>query len=857
MDYINIDGENMTPNCKKVLSTAAKLAVDLHDQQIGTEYLLYGLVSVEGSVATRLLKEVGVTKGEVEKVIRQKKPFSSSAVANKYDFTPRVKNIIETAFKIAYDMGENYVVSEDVLFALLSDDSSSAVNILKDYFNVNISSLLKRTADAIRGTNYDDDFFNMGSVFDRFNDILSDPQTTVILQKTKPAPNNYESEQIKRTQERQANINANLPEVLQDMGIDMTARARSGKMDPIIGREKETARIIEILCRKTKNNPVLIGDAGVGKSAVIEGLAQAIVKGDVPEFLQNKIIFSLDIGSLMAGTKYRGSMEEKLKNAINTIISAKNIIVFIDEIHMLAQAGSKEGEVSPSDMLKPYLARGEMQTIGATTTEEYRQFIEKDKALERRFQPIIVEQPSVSDAIKILKGIRNSYEAFHKVKITDDAIEAAVNLSVRYIMDRSLPDKAIDLIDEASSRAKVNGAKAPENLKELEAKLKDFEIMKLEASKSEDYDKANEYKLEADKIREKIENAKKEWKSETTSFGVVTSEDIARVVSSWTKIPVTKLTETEKDKLVHLEEILHKRVIGQEEAVSAVSKAIRRARAGLKDPKRPIGSFIFLGPTGVGKTELAKALAEAMFDDENMVIRIDMSEFMESHSVAKLIGAPPGYVGHEDGGQLTEQVRRKPYSVILFDEIEKAHPDVFNIMLQILDDGRLTDSQGRTVNFKNTIVIMTSNCGVSDLPKASKRLGFDDGEDNKVDVKEHLMKSLQEKFKPEFLNRVDVICIFDRLSKADISKIASILINNLNNKLQDKKITLRLTKGAMDEIIDKGYSAEYGARPLKRFIEQKIEDSLAESILSGQFGEGSVVTVGFRDGKFTFTAKED
>jgi len=860
MEY-NFNNERMTPNCKSVLNAAARLGVALNDQKIGTEYLLYGLASVKGSVATKLLNEVNVTNVEIEKVIKQKKPYASSAAAVKHDFTPRVKNIIDNAFDIALQMGEQYIVTEDVLYALLLDDSSTAVSILKDYFHVNISALAKRTADKIRGANFDDDFFSLGGMFDTLRDAMDFGTGATIITNTRPSAkvNSYETEQMKKTQERQANINANLPEVLQDMGIDMTARARAGKMDPIIGRDKETARIIEILCRKTKNNPVLIGEAGVGKSAVVEGLAQAIVRGDVPEFLQNKIIYSLDIGSLMAGTKYRGSMEEKLKNAITTIINAKNIIVFIDEIHMLAQAGSKDGEVSPSDMLKPYLARGEMQTIGATTTDEYRKFIEKDKALERRFQPIIVDEPSESDAIKILKGIRNSYEAFHKVKITDDAIDAAVKLSVRYIMDRSLPDKAIDLIDEASSRAKVKGNKTPERVKDLESQLKDLEMLKLEASKNENYDKANEYKASADKIRSEIEDEKRAWRSESTEGGVITAEDVARVVSSWTKIPVTKLTETEKDRLVHLEDILHKRVIGQNEAVEAVSKAIRRARAGLKDPKRPIGSFIFLGPTGVGKTELAKALAEAMFDDENMVIRIDMSEYMEAHSVAKLIGAPPGYVGHEDGGQLTEQVRRKPYSVVLFDEIEKAHPDVFNLLLQVLDDGRLTDSQGRTVNFKNTIIIMTSNCGVADLPKASKRLGFDDGEASsvKVDVKEHLMKALQSRFKPEFLNRVDVVCIFENLSKDDISKIATILINNLNNKLKDKQITLRLTKGAIDEIIDKGYSSEYGARPLKRFIEQKIEDSLAEAILAGEFSEGSVVTVGLKNGKFTFTASKD
>ena len=850
---------SMTSNSKKVLDQAQKLASKFGDKNIGTEYLLYGLASVKDSVAGKLLREVNVTASAVEEVIAQQRAYSGSVSSlSKQDFTPRVKNILLQAQNIAINYGQGYIVTEEILYALLIDTNSQAVNILKETFKINITNFTKRVRDVIAGADYDDDFYSMGSFFDDmsniFNNMSNAPSYTQAIYN-----NGSEPEQKQKTASAHTDYNPNLPEVLRDLGVDMTARARAGKMDPIIGREKETSRIIEILCRKTKNNPVLIGEAGVGKSAVVEGLAQAIVKGDVPEFLQNKTIFSLDIGSLMAGTKYRGSMEEKLKNAINTIISAKNIIVFIDEIHMLAQAGSKEGEVSPSDMLKPYLARGEMQTIGATTTEEYRKFIEKDKALERRFQPIIVDQPSEEDTIKILKGIRDSYEAFHKVKITDEAIEAAVKLSVRYIMDRSLPDKAIDLIDEASSRTKVRGSITPEKVKELEAKLKELEIQKQEASRAENFEKANSFKEEANKIRAKIEQARQEWKSgKANQDGVITAEDIASVVSSWTKIPVSKLTETEKDRLVHLEDILHKRVIGQDEAISAVSKAIRRARAGLKDPKRPIGSFIFLGPTGVGKTELCKALAEAMFDDENMVIRLDMSEYMEPHSVAKLIGAPPGYVGFDDGGQLTEQVRRKPYSVILFDEIEKAHPDVFNILLQVLDDGRLTDSQGRTVSFKNTIIIMTSNCGVADLSKTTKKLGFEEDDNSQnQSMKEHLMKALREKFKPEFLNRVDVICIFDNLSKEDITKIATIMINNLNNKLQDKKITLRLTKGAIEQIIEKGYSAEYGARPLKRYIEQNIEDELAERILAGEFGENSIVTVGFKDGHFVFNANDN
>lgn len=824
---------SMTNNVKEALNSAANLAYSLGETQVGTEHLLYGLANVSGCVASKLLNNFGASANAILSLIKrskvESKPFTGIV---SLEYTPRVKDIIRTASAISYETGTGYIVTEHVLYALLLDSGSMAVTVLSQGLGVDINALKAQTAAIING----------------FEDVSVEDNSSYI--------NSYEKNRDSKANVQ--DVNANLPEVLRDMGVDLTARARLGKMDPIIGREKETERIIEILCRKTKNNPVLIGEAGVGKSAVVEGLAQAIVKGDVPELLKGKIIFSLEIGSLMAGTKYRGSMEEKLKNAIETIIKAKNIIVFIDEIHMLAQAGSKEGEVSPSDMLKPYLARGEMQTIGATTTDEYRKFIEKDKALERRFQPIIVDQPSEEDTIKILKGIRDSYEAFHKVKITDEAIEAAVNLSVRYIMDRSLPDKAIDLIDEACSHAKVGASIASPKLKELEKELHELELQKEEAKRTENFEGAKIYKDKADKVREKIEKLRTDWnKSKQSQVGMIDENDIAQVVSSWTKIPVTKLTESEKDKLMNLEKILHKRVVGQDEAIVAVSKAIRRARAGLKDPKRPIGSFIFLGPTGVGKTELTKALAEALFDDENTVIRLDMSEYMEPHSVAKLIGAPPGYVGHDDGGQLTEQVRRKPYSVVLFDEIEKAHPDVFNILLQVLDDGRLTDSQGRTVSFKNTVIILTSNVGVADLPKNTNTFGFSD--DDKKDlaskeaVKEHLMKALQAKFKPEFLNRIDVTVIFDRLTKDDIIKIANIMIANLNKKLASKKINLKFTNGAMQQIFEKGYSEEYGARPLKRFIEQNIEDSLAEEILAGNINEGDNVTVGFKQGKFVFT----
>ena len=821
MDY------SMTKNAKLALDNSVRLARSLNIYQVGTEHLLYGLASVTDCKASRLLAEQGITDTMIVDYIN--KMGTGATVSRKVmEYTPRVKNIISAAADVARQVGTMYIVTEYLLYVLLADSGNQAVSIIKNLCGNGYNSLRNRTYQAITGMDYDPS-----------------------LEKN----NSYESEKSRKNKQSIDNINAGLPEELRDMGVDITARARAGKMDPVIGREKETERIIEILCRKTKNNPVLIGEAGVGKSAVVEGLAQAIVKGKVPELLVGKTIFSFEIGSLMAGTKFRGSMEEKLKNAIEAIIANKNIIVFIDEIHMLAQAGGKDGEIGPADMLKPYLARGEMQTIGATTTEEYRKFIEKDKALERRFQPITVDEPTEEDTIKILHGLKDSYEAFHKIKITDEAIEAAVTLSVRYIMDRSLPDKAIDLIDEASSKAKVGASAIPPEIKSLEDELKQLEIQKSEASRNEDYERANECKANMAVISERLNNMRSNWlKANDGQIGKITAEDIAAVVSSWTNIPVSKLTETEKDRLLNLEKLLHKRVIGQDEAVVAVSKAIRRARAGLKDPKRPIGSFIFLGPTGVGKTELTKALAEALFDDENAVIRVDMSEYMESHSVSKLIGAPPGYIGHDDGGQLTEQVRRKPYSVVLFDEIEKAHPDVFNILLQVLDDGRLTDSQGRTVSFKNTIIIMTSNVGVADLPKQTAKLGFGTGgeADKNATTKERLTKALQDKFKPEFLNRIDVVVIFDWLTKDDIIKIANIMIAGVNKKLASKHIDLKFTNGAMKEIFEKGYSSTYGARPLKRFIEQNIEDNLAEEILMGRVSEGDSVTIGFSDGKFTF-----
>ena len=801
---------------KKTLQYAGDIALKTGNIQISSEHLLYGLTCVTTSLACKLLKQVGVTKEKLYEIFSDQ--FSSMTLyTNSIDLTPRSKQIVISAQSIAHQIGHNFVSAEHLLLALLYGDNSLATQVLTEYFDVDLVDFRDKVYNAL-------------------NKDLSDGE-----------------------EEGQENsvIESKLPQKLLDMGYDITLKVRQGKMDPIIGREQEIERIIEILCRKTKNNPILIGEAGVGKTAVVEGLAQAIVKGRVPEVLKNKILYCLDIGSLMAGTKFRGELEQRLKDAIETIIADKNIIVFIDEIHTLAQAGSEKGDVNPSDMLKPYLARGELQTIGATTTEEYRKFIEKDKALERRFQPIMVNPPTVEQTIQILRGLKDTYEAFHKVTIKDDAIVAAATLSDRYIMDRSLPDKAIDLIDEASSRAKVSGSIIPESLQQKEKKFQQLETNRQEAAMQNNYEKAAQIRTEIVKLVAEIDAERQKLNlSKSEDSASIGEEEIAAVVSKWTGIPVTKITESERDRLLKLEEVLHKRVVGQDEAVEAVSKAIRRSRVGLQDSKRPIGSFLFLGQTGVGKTELCKALAEAMFDNENMIIRLDMSEYMEPHSVAKLIGSPPGYVGHDEGGQLTEQVRRKPYSVVLFDEIEKAHPDVFNILLQILDDGRLTDSQGRVVNFKNTIIIMTSNCGVNELStKAS--LGFSntgisvDSPDYEQ-MKEVILNSVRKRFKPEFLNRIDVITVFHSLTHEQLNRIAMIMINNLNKRLKEKGISIKVTEDALAYLVDKGTSPAYGARPLKRVIQQEVEDRIAEELLEGKLNNTTIV-IDYNNDKLTFT----
>ncbi|MGB4438225.1 MAG: ATP-dependent Clp protease ATP-binding subunit, partial [Sedimentibacter sp.] len=640
-------------------------------------------------------------------------------------------------------------------------------------------------------------------------------------------------------------------------GTDLNQRAREGKLDPVIGREDVIERVIQILSRRTKNNPCLIGEPGVGKTAIAEGLAQEIIKGNVPETLKDKRVVTLDMAGMVAGAKYRGEFEERLKSAIDEIKAAGNIILFIDELHTIIGAGAAEGAIDASNILKPTLARGELQIVGATTQDEYKKHIEKDAALERRFQPITVDEPSIEDTVKILKGLRDKYEAHHKVSITDEAIEAAANLSHRYISDRFLPDKAIDLIDEAASRTRLKSSTVPKGLKEIEDKIKELKNEKKAAINNQDFEKAASFRDEEKSLSEQLDKQKKLWAAKNSKDSSIGYEDIAEVVAQWTGIPVKKLKGDESDRLLHMEDILHKRVIGQEPAVEALSKAIRRSRVGLKDPKKPIGSFIFLGPTGVGKTELSKALAESMFGDENAMIRVDMSEYMEKHSVSKLVGSPPGYVGFDDGGQLTEKIRRKPYSVVLFDEIEKAHPDVFNILLQILDDGRLTDAKGRTVDFKNTVIIMTSNVGASTIKK-QRTLGFasnstDEEKDEYDKMKEYVMSELKQTFRPEFLNRIDEIIVFHSLSKEHIKQIVSLMIDNLSKRLEQLNIKIELDESAKDFLAEEGFDPIYGARPLQREIRRKIEDKLSEELLKGTVRKSDTIKISADDKELVFS----
>ena len=816
--------ERYSRNLQKVLAVSREITSSLEISYIGSEHIVYAMIVTPECTAGKILASLGVK----EEMYRRFLVNAVDRMCNISGFTPRTKHMLERAKDYALAYSEDGLAgSEHLLYAVNESSDCLAVYILKA-LGVNMGQLTARLEQAIvgDGERESDDY---SSQFER-----------------------YASKSSQGREERKGDTP--LDDSILQYGTDLTAKAREGKIDPVIGRKKEIDKIIQVLSRRTKNNPVLIGEPGVGKSAVVEGLAQAIVAGEVPDLLKGKTVFSLDLSSMVAGAKYRGDFEQRLKDAINTIKSNGMVILFIDEIHLLVGAGSSsEGKMDAANILKPLLARGELQTVGATTLDEYRKYIEKDAALERRFTPVQVEEPTVEDTVEILRGLRDKYEAHHKVAITDEAIIAAATLSDRYITDRFLPDKAIDLVDEAASRARLNSYNAPHELTELEEKLKSLTLEKNKAARGENYDRAKELVSEINGVQAKIDEIKSEWKGGQSSPEIV-AEDIAQVVSGWTGVPVLKLTEQESDKLLHLEENLHNRIVGQNEAVSAVARAIRRARAGLNETGKPIGSFIFVGPTGVGKTDLAKALAESMFGDEKLLIRIDMSEYMEKHSVSKLIGAPPGYVGYDDnaGGQLTEKVRRKPYSVVLFDEVEKAHPDVFNILLQILDDGRLSDSKGRVINFKNTIIILTSNVGASQIKQMSG-FGFGDSNDDGYDdMKDKIESALKEQFRPEFLNRLDDVIIFRKLTKAEAGEICYKIIDGLRVRLRSKGVALDITPEAMDKLIEEGYSEIYGARPMKRTVQRRIEDRLSDEILAGHVLSGEVVTVDVKDGELTF-----
>ena len=826
--------EKFSKQANQAVDYATKLA-SRSGGLLGTEHLLAGVLAVDASLAEQM-GSAGLTANTVMRHIDM-----SRGVVGTIKVSDNSAVVIKKAQLFAQKVGSAEVYPAHIMLGIL-DTPSVATSILMAY-GVNpraaTEALISSLADQAEGRSQEDDLFSdIGQMFDRFRgtgdnraDSFGGDEPT-----------------------RMGGKPGKLEEALKGMGQDLTARAKEGKLDPVIGRKNEIERIIQILSRRTKNNPVLIGEPGVGKTAVVEGLAEAIVAGNVPETLKNKRIFTLDISSVVAGTKYRGEFEEKLKNAIDAIKEAGDIIVFIDEIHMLVGAGAgSESSMDAANILKPMLARGELQVVGATTLDEYRKNIEKDAALERRFQPIMVDPPSVEDTITILKGLREKYEAHHKVKITDEALKAAAELSDRYITDRYLPDKAIDLIDEAASRKRMLSYTAPDSINAMESKIAELDAEVKAAVKKEDYAQAAVLKKEMDELVTKLSKSKLNWSSEVTTVDLkITEQDIAEIVSKWTGVPVVKLTEAEAQRLLHLEEELGKRVIGQKEAISALSRSIRRARAGLGDPKRPIGSFIFMGPTGVGKTELCKALAEAMFGDENNIVRIDMSEYMDKTAVSKLTGSAPGYVGYDEGGQLTEKIRRKPYSVVLFDEIEKAHPDVFNILLQLLDDGRLTDSHGRTVSFKNTIIILTSNIGAN-VGKQTKRLGFGTT-DEYEDERERQIDALKAVMRPEFINRLDDIIVFHSLTPDDISAIAGIMITSLERQLASKNVRIVLTEEAKKFIIERGTNVEYGARPLRRTVERLLEDALSDKLLTGEISIGDKVLVDYKGGdSLTFT----
>lgn len=806
--------QRFTDDAQRVLSFAQEAALELGHDYVGTEHVLIGLTKVKNGVAAKALEELNIVTEDIFEAVEEQVGRGNKKATSIY-MTPRVKNVLELAVQVANRMNHNYVGTEHILLGLLSDGGGVAVGILRA---MNI-----RTDDIVEAIRH------------------------ILGSSTNGDHSGQEG----------ANNNGDLGE-LTDFATDLNESAKQGKIDPVIGRDTEIQRVIQILSRRTKNNPVLIGEPGVGKTAIAEGLAQRIVNGSVPEILRNKRIISLSISSMLAGAKYRGEFEERLKKAIDEVQQHDDMIIFIDEIHTLVGAGATEGAMDAANILKPALARGEFQVIGATTLDEYKKHIEKDAALERRFQPIQVGEPNEEDALEILMGLRDRYEAFHKAKITDEALKAAVTLSSRYITDRFLPDKAIDVVDEAASKVRMKVFSAAPDVKALEERLSTVKKEKEAAVTSQDFEKAAKLRDEEQALVKEIDDKKAVAKEESDQKLIVTEEDIAAVVAQWTGIPVAKIAEEESETLLHLEDELHKRVIGQDDAVIAVAKAVRRARAGLKDPKRPIGSFLFLGPTGVGKTELARALASSLFGDESAMIRLDMSEYMEKHTVSRLVGAPPGYVGYEEGGQLTDAVRRKPYSVILLDEVEKAHADFFNILLQVLDDGRLTDSQGRTVDFRNTVIIMTSNLGAKALHKNSSELGFlapkksesSTNQSNSIDFKEakkSVMDAVKRHFRPEFLNRIDEMIVFHPLTEEDLKHIVSILMSDVTKRLKERELQLEITSEAMQLLVKEGSDFTMGARPLKRAIQRLIEDPVSDLILKGDAIEGKTIKVDVKD----------
>ena len=806
--------QRFTDDAQRVLSFAQEAALELGHDYVGTEHVLIGLTKVINGVAAKALEELGIVTEDIFEAVEEQVGRGNKKATSIY-MTPRVKHVLELAIQIANRMNHNYVGTEHILLGLLSDGSGVAVGILRA-MNIRSNDIVEAIRHILGSSTNGDHSGQEG-----------------------------------------ANNNGDLGE-LTDFGTDLNESAKQGKIDPVIGRDTEIQRVIQILSRRTKNNPVLIGEPGVGKTAIAEGLAQHIVNGNVPEILRNKRIISLSIGSMLAGAKYRGEFEERLKKAIDEVQQHDDMIIFIDEIHTLVGAGATEGAMDAANILKPALARGEFQVIGATTLDEYKKHIEKDAALERRFQPVQVGEPNEEDALEILRGLRDRYEAFHKAKITDEALKAAVTLSSRYITDRFLPDKAIDVVDEAASKVRMKVFSAAPDVKALEDRLNSVKKEKEAAVTSQDFEKAAKLRDEEQALVKEIDDKKSVAKEESDQKLIVTEDDIAAVVAQWTGIPVAKIGEEESETLLHLEDELHKRVIGQDDAVTAVAKAVRRARAGLKDPKRPIGSFLFLGPTGVGKTELARALASSLFGDESAMIRLDMSEYMEKHTVSRLVGAPPGYVGYEEGGQLTDAVRRKPYSVILLDEVEKAHADFFNILLQVLDDGRLTDSQGRTVDFRNTVIIMTSNLGAKALHKNSPELGFlaakkadSNVDENKgIDFKEakkSVMDAVKRHFRPEFLNRIDEMIVFHPLTEEDLKEIVTILMSDVTKRLEERDLHLEITTEAMKLLVKEGSDFTMGARPLKRAIQRLIEDPVSDLILKGDAKKGKIIKADAKD----------